>query len=600
MRQKRRATSTLLATRLSRRMLRIYLRVYMLLLVVMTLALLPAFYALGVSQATSAARQIYTDFDGMQREAIACLDCLVGFPELSALFEQYHAQPTAATKSKLELYLQTYVSTFTNALYISIQDESGEVFRSIRYRDSAVPQRLMESAEYRALHEMSTGTLFFDFNGSQLNDAASEDGPLRSIAVAKNFRIGRHVYTGMLFFKVDAYLDSIHRIAGENFSDCCVLEEGRTYYTTNAERSDMLLQALDLLSLPLSGKTVRLDGLYAYNRIFASEQMVIAYASWFDLLENFIWIMALVTILYLLSPLLYAYYLKPAVNDALSPLHRLSDAMSAYSAGALTDLHIHTGDELELLSDAFEDMARKLAAQIESIRCIERSRAIVQYRLLTTQIDPHFIYNTMNIINVLARRKDTKAVVEVNSNLIHILQQRINTKTSVCETIENEIITLKRYQLIMDYRYASDVYLRYEIEDALRPTLMLKNILQPLIENAYTHGLTNEDGSIHGQIALSIQADGPNVVVTVTDSGRGMSEDRLQQVTQDEYDTDERARMHIGLSNIRQRLEYIYQSAYSFEIKSSPGHGTQVRIRFPICRERAAFESIVNMTEASG
>ena len=598
--EKRRATSSLLATRLSRRTLRIYLRVYMLLLGVMTLALLPAFYTLGVSQAMSTAQQIYTSFDSMQREAVASLDCLIGFPELGDLFGQYRTKPTAATKSKLELYLQTYVATFTNALYVSIQDESGEVFRSIRYRDSDIPQRLMETAEYRALRAMSTGTLFFDFNESQFNDAAYEAEPLRSIAVAKNFRIGRYVYTGMLFFKVDAYLDSINRIAAENFSDCCVLEEGRAYYTTNAERSDMLLQTLDLLSLPPSGKMVCLDGLYAYNRIFASEQMVIVYASWFDLLENFVWIMALVTVLYLLSPLLYAYYLKPAVNDALSPLRRLSGAMSAYSAGEAINLHIHTGDELELLSDAFEDMARKLSTQIESIRCIERSRAIVQYRLLTTQIDPHFIYNTMNIINVLARRKDTKAVVEVNSNLIHILQQRINTKTSICETIENEIITLKRYQLIMDYRYANDAHLRYEIEDALRPTLMLKNILQPLIENAYTHGLTNEDGSINGQITLSIQAEGSNVVISVTDSGRGMSEDRLQQVTQDEYDTDERVKMHIGLSNIRQRLEYIYQNCYSFEIKSSLGHGTQVRISFPICRERSAFESIVNMAETAG
>ncbi len=102
---------------------------------------------------------------------------------------------------------------------------------------------------------------------------------------------------------------------------------------------------------------------------------------------------------------------------------------------------------------------------------------------MTTQMDPHFIYNTMNIINILARKGEFEDIVKVNTALTRVLRERLNTQNTAFEEVAHEIEALKQYQLIMDYRYHNQVAVEYDIDEAVLHKKIPKNILQPLLEN---------------------------------------------------------------------------------------------------------------------
>ena len=196
-------------------------------------------------------------------------------------------------------------------------------------------------------------------------------------------------------------------------------------------------------------------------------------------------------------------------------------------------------------------------------------------------MDPHFIYNTMNIINILARKGDTEAITEINSALICILRERLNSKLSITDTIANELETLRQYELIMDYRYENRVHTFHEVDSSLSDRKIPKNILQPLVENAFYHGFGSGRFLKEGHIDITIYSVEEDIVIEVSDDGAGMSRERLEMLMNRSYRIYDDQKPHIGLDNIRQRLDYIYRGMAQFDIQSTEGYGTTISITVP-------------------
>ena len=182
----------------------------------------------------------------------------------------------------------------------------------------------------------------------------------------------------------------------------------------------------------------------------------------------------------------------------LHPIAMLAEQIHTFSLGDNAVNILHTDDEIEDLSLSFHKMTVNINQQAETLARQERNEAITYYKLLATQTDPHFIYNTMNIINILARQGNFNEIIQVNTALTRVLRERLNTQNIVFEKIDKEIAALKQYQTIMDYRYHHQVTFEYDIDPSVLQLVIPKNILQPLAENSYYHGLTREDGSISG------------------------------------------------------------------------------------------------------
>ena len=299
------------------------------------------------------------------------------------------------------------------------------------------------------------------------------------------------------------------------------------------------------------------------------------------MLEGLFLTLGIVTALYLLSPVLYTLFLIPAVRRQLAPMRALADAMSSFTAG--NDIHadIHTQDEIEELASTFNRMVLAINRQVKDIQAKEQENAVVSYKLLATQIDPHFIYNTMNIINIMARQGKTDEIVEINTALTRILRERLNSKLSILDTVRNEYETMLQYATIMDYRYEHQIWIHYDISESLMDHQIPKNILQPLVENSFYHGFGHMEAPLSGHVDILIYSVKDEIVIEVSDDGQGMSQKRIEDIMNQSYNIYEDKKPHIGLHNIRQRLQYIYGEKCQMEIHSTEGAGTTVIITLP-------------------
>lgn len=232
-------------------------------------------------------------------------------------------------------------------------------------------------------------------------------------------------------------------------------------------------------------------------------------------------------------------------------------------------------------------MAKRLQENIVEMVEQEKREQQLKYGLMISQVDPHFIYNTMNMITYLAQKNRNEDVIAVNKAMIQILRDRLRIEVdNVYDTVEQEIKVVREYLLIQKYRYTGIFKSVIDIEAGVEPYLIAKNILQPLVENAFFHGIlcnTDEEGEvIDGCITIRIRMEEDEVEIIVKDNGAGMSQDKLDELSKPQRKLSSMERgEHIGIKNIKERLDYIYENKYRFQIWSKEGEGTIVTIRIP-------------------
>ena len=245
-------------------------------------------------------------------------------------------------------------------------------------------------------------------------------------------------------------------------------------------------------------------------------------------------------------------------------------------------------------------MAGKLEDHIEELIQREKLEQTMRYSLLVSQVDPHFIYNTMNTITYLAGKGKNEDVIAVNRAMIEILRDRLRLEISdVYDTIEQEISVTKQYLIIQAYRYEDTFKTKIDIDESIENCLIAKNIIQPLVENALFHGILNnkdENGEIiDGCVYISGKREGDTIILSVEDNGAGRSEEQLDEIINQPQGAIRGGQ--IGLRNIRERIKYIDGESYNLEIESQMCSGTKVVIRLPAALEKATKRGPCNRTD---
>ncbi|MEY8522985.1 histidine kinase [Lachnospiraceae bacterium 38-10] len=274
------------------------------------------------------------------------------------------------------------------------------------------------------------------------------------------------------------------------------------------------------------------------------------------------------------------------VRKFVSPLSEVSKQMGAIAEGDLkARVPICSEDEIGRVSRSFNIMAGKLETMIDEIIEKEKIEQRMRYSLLISQVDPHFIYNTMNTITYLAQKGRNEDVVIVNKAMIEVLRDRLRIEVSeVFDTVYQEVSVVKQYLIIQKYRYEGTFKVKYVIDREAENCLIMKNILQPLVENALLHGILenkDENGEVlGGYINIVINRDGDFLYVEVSDNGSGMSEERLAEILKE--DTRWERGLNIGIRNVRERIRHIYNIEDYPQIQSKKGEGTKVFLRVPV------------------
>lgn len=255
----------------------------------------------------------------------------------------------------------------------------------------------------------------------------------------------------------------------------------------------------------------------------------------------------------------------------------LQDNMKQVETGDLSvRMRTYNLRELNQLSFRFNQMVHRLSELIMQIKKEEAKSRTAQFKVLQQQINPHFLYNTLESINALAAMSGQKDISKMTINLGRLLRISINGSYEVF--VQREINHVISYLEIQKIRFDNSFTYEIEVNEELNQKRVLKLILQPLVENILTHAFTEhqETGliSIHGKCL-----DGRGYFY-IKDNGEGISEASLKKILQKRADFEEQGH---GIRNVHERLQLFYGKSYGMMICSSE-QGTIIRLSFPLNR----------------
>lgn len=266
------------------------------------------------------------------------------------------------------------------------------------------------------------------------------------------------------------------------------------------------------------------------------------------------------------------------------PIRKLSDEMRTITLNEYSGSNLESReDEIGILQDSFNHMIernKELIAQQYQTK-IEKRNA--QLRALQAQINPHFMYNTLQVIGGMALDKDAPEIYSITLALSDIMRYSLNfSKEMIC--LDEEIKYLQSYVMIQNERFGGKVQLALDLSPETKMCLIPKLILQPLVENSFEHGLQDKEG----QWVLSVSthlSDSEELVIQVKDNGVGIENDLLQKIrNRINQDTAQamKAGSHIGLGNVQARIKLRSQNEnHGLSIHSTPQEGTTITVRMP-------------------
>lgn len=258
------------------------------------------------------------------------------------------------------------------------------------------------------------------------------------------------------------------------------------------------------------------------------------------------------------------------------PIQTLQKAMKTVSSGDMTvRVQDKRTDEFGDLNDGFNRLVGELDELITHISESKERENLAKYQMLQSQINPHFLYNTLDSIRMMAVLRDQEEISEALISLSRLFRYCIRQGDRLV-TIREELQQAKNYLLLQSLRYQDRLQLKYEIDESILDRMMPKVLLQPLLENAFAHGLQDHEGL--GIITISIGRTENGTRFAIHDNGCGIDSGTLADI---------RSRLHdggaesIGLANVNERLRLYFQTAEGLMIDSIPGEGTTVSFVIP-------------------
>ncbi|MDO4343358.1 MAG: sensor histidine kinase [Eubacteriales bacterium] len=283
--------------------------------------------------------------------------------------------------------------------------------------------------------------------------------------------------------------------------------------------------------------------------------------------------------------LLSAYFSFRMAHSMTRPLTRLADTMGRFGKGELSaHVPVQYKDEIGMLSEEFNKMAQQIQKLVDQIYREQREKRKSELAALQAQINPHFLYNTLNSVSSMIRMD----CPEEACTMMHAISMFYRTSLSDGKTlvpIEQEMTNIENYIQIQKLRYGDKIAYEIEIDPAVKKEWIVKLTLQPLVENAIYHGIKE----MHGRGVIKIRGFSreKSVWLQVEDNGVGIPEEKMKGLLTG--GGNGRGNSY-GLYNVQQRLQIYFGKEYGLTVESIEGSGTTVSVRIPAGFEREELE----------
>ena len=277
----------------------------------------------------------------------------------------------------------------------------------------------------------------------------------------------------------------------------------------------------------------------------------------------------------LLAALTLAIFLSSAITK---PIKQLSDSMREVEKGNFdyAMLEVHGDNEISRLNTNFNLMTAEIKHLMEQNLQEQRQKRKSELMALQAQINPHFLYNTLDSIIWMAEWGKNKEVVTMTSSLAKLLRQSISNQNELVR-VEDEVEYTRSYLVIQKMRYKDKLEYEIEVEPEVLDFKVAKLILQPLVENAIYHGIKYKEGK--GKVCVEGFCRENELILRITDNGIGMTEEQLARIFE-KRETD-RKRNSVGVLNVHERIRLYYGKEYGLTFESASGVGTKVEIHIP-------------------
>lgn len=304
-----------------------------------------------------------------------------------------------------------------------------------------------------------------------------------------------------------------------------------------------------------------------------------------DLKELGIWLILLIAFILLVISYLFS-------RSITKPVLELTKAANELSKGRFDlQVKVDTNDEIAFLAKTFDHMRKNInklfietkhKARLEHE--LQQNQILLQesqFRSLQNQINPHFLFNTLNTISKKAYLEGAEETSDLLVNIAGLLRYNLK-QMDRSVTLQEEVDVLKQYMEIQKARLTDRLHFELEMEESCLKQIIPPLTLQPLIENAIIHAIEpREDG---GKITLRIFHQEDRVTIEIEDDGVGMESSKIEQVLHEHYEPTEGHSTGIGLSNVVKRLRLFYGVEDTFQIESQIGCYTKVMLKLPRLR----------------
>lgn len=237
-------------------------------------------------------------------------------------------------------------------------------------------------------------------------------------------------------------------------------------------------------------------------------------------------------------------------------------------------------DEVGQLVLSYNSMVQALNLLMDQEAKAAKTLRLSEFKALQAQINPHFLYNSLDMINWRALAGERESVSEAVQSLARFYRLTLSRKDTF-GTVEKEAEHASLYVKLQNMRFDNRIRFTVDIDESIQACTMPKLVFQPLVENAILHGIMEREDRT-GEILLAGWREGGDLVFLIHDNGVGMTQEQLERLTRAEYENEPgKTGSSIGVYNTHERLKLYYGPRYGLHYESAPGAGTEVTIRLP-------------------
>jgi len=293
----------------------------------------------------------------------------------------------------------------------------------------------------------------------------------------------------------------------------------------------------------------------------------------------------LITILYIANIPIFLIVSLFLYGNIVKPVNHLIDKMNMFEQGQFdTQTEVHREDEFGYLFSAFNTMTKNINTLVNDVYIKELARKDAEISALQEQINPHFLYNTLESINWRAQLAGENDIARMIQALSKLMDGSINRSNEKFITINQEVDYMDQYMYLIQMRYADSLHYKLDLELGIGDNLIPKLIIQPLLENAVKHGI---EAVGEGTISLKVYSRGSEVIIEVEDDGIGMTPEELERIREimerekRDVNVQKGKRQSIGFQNVARRIQLIYGEMAVISVRSEKNKGTCISLIIP-------------------